>query len=94
MSFKTLNERVRLEVKARESKSSKSTGLDDSTLNGLCVRSKDDGKTWTVIGIIDKDGETFFKMTAPGLPDADGNPGQTEKLVINKKELKGKYDLA
>jgi hypothetical protein len=94
MSFKTLNERVRLEVKARESKSSKSTGLDDSTLNGLCVRSKDDGKTWTVRGIIDKDGETFFKMTAPGLPDADGNPGQTEKLVINKKELKGKYDLA
>jgi hypothetical protein len=94
MSFKTLNERVRLEVKARSSKKSEKPDLDDSNLNGLCVRSKEDGKTWTVIGISDKDGETYFKMTAPGLPDENGNPGPTEKLLINKKDLKGKYDLA
>ena len=94
MSFKTLNERVKLEVKARESKKSKSTGLDDSTLDGLCVRSKDDGKTWEVKGVFVKDDETFFKLVAPGLPDVDGHSSPSEKLTINKKELKGKYDLA
>jgi hypothetical protein len=95
MSFKSLSERVKIEVKARTSKKvDSSDGLDDSNLQGLHVRSKDDGKTWTVVAAIQKDGQTFFKLTAPGLPDENGTPGPTEKLVINKKELKGKYDLA
>ena len=95
MSFKTLSERVKIEVKSKTSKKvDSSDGLDDSNLNGLHVRSKDDGKTWTVTDVTYKDGQTFFKLTAPGIPDENGTPGQTEKLFINKKELKGKYDLA
>lgn len=94
MSYKSLSERVRLEVKAKKTKKLNSSELDSSNLNGLCVRSKKDGKTWTVVAIIQKDNEQFFKMTAPGLPDSDGNPGPIEKLTISKKDLKGKYDLA
>lgn len=95
MSYKTLKERVRLEVKSRKSKKEKKTKeIDDSNLSGLYVRSKSDGKTWTVVGISNNGEEACFQLTAPGLPDENGTPGPTEKLTISKKDLKSKYELA
>lgn len=95
MSYKTLKERVKLEVKSHKSEKNKRTkNIDDSSLNGLYVRSKTDGKTWTVTGIVNNGEETCFQLTAPGIPDENGVPGPTEKLTVSKKDLKNKYELA